>query len=93
MSERKDYEIKAGERILKEAAWDCPFNYPRNIRPNDATNCEVVIIKSAITVVFRCHQRKKPSQSGNTRSQSKISMNRLFCYIMHNRIFSKQLKK
>jgi superfamily II DNA or RNA helicase len=38
MSENKDYEIKAGERILKESAWDCPLNYDRNVRTNDFAN-------------------------------------------------------
>ena len=43
LSEYKDYQIKLGERVLKEAAWDCPFNYARNIRTTDvdySRNCE-----------------------------------------------------
>jgi hypothetical protein len=38
MSEAKDFEIKAAERVLKEAAWDCPLNYARNVRMVDKDN-------------------------------------------------------
>lgn len=43
LSENKDYQIKAGERILKRAAWDCPFNYERNVRLDEedgSRNCD-----------------------------------------------------
>lgn len=38
MSESKDFEIKAAERVLKRAAWDCPLNYDRNVRIDDGDN-------------------------------------------------------
>jgi superfamily II DNA or RNA helicase len=35
ISQKKDFEIKAAERILKTVAWDCALNYDRNVRDND----------------------------------------------------------
>lgn len=43
LSETKDYQIKIGERLLKKVAWDCPFNYARNVRPDEkdfSRNCD-----------------------------------------------------
>ena len=43
MSEAKDFEIKAAERVLKKAAWDCALNYERNVRSidiNNSRNCD-----------------------------------------------------
>jgi len=43
MSERKDFEIKAAERVLKKISWDCALNYDRNVRSKDvdfSRNCD-----------------------------------------------------
>ena len=43
MSEIKDVENKLIERVLKESAWDCAFNYGRNVKDTDVNysrNCD-----------------------------------------------------
>lgn len=64
MSERKDYEIKEGERFLKRVAWDCALNYDRNVRENDDDNTRSCDYQKCNYVCYQVKPKKiKPKWS------------------------------